>query len=93
MEYAWFDLNLFTGASITFFAYTCHVTLIPIYSELVNPNERRIKKIISRSIIVDIVFYLSIALAGYFSTYNQTPSIVLKRPSLSGGRDYPIMIA
>ena len=25
IEYAWFDWNFFTGASITFFAYTCHV--------------------------------------------------------------------
>jgi amino acid permease len=24
IEYAWFDWNFFTGASITFFAYTCH---------------------------------------------------------------------
>jgi amino acid permease len=36
--YAWFDWNFFTGASITFFAYTCQVQLLPIYSELVNPN-------------------------------------------------------
>jgi hypothetical protein len=59
----------------------------------VNPNEKRIKKIISRSVFVDVLFYVSIALAGYFSTYSQTPKIVLDRGSITGGRDYAIMIA
>lgn len=83
VEYACIDWNFFTGASITFFAYTCHVQLLPIYSELVNPNERRIKKVVSRSVFIDVIFYVSIALAGYFSTYNLTPKIVLDR-SLPG---------
>lgn len=90
---AWFDWNFFNGASITFFAYTCQVQLLPIYSELVNPNEKRIKKVIARSVIVDVAFYLTIALAGYFSTYDKTPQIVLDRGSLDGGRDYALMIA
>ena len=93
MELAWFDWNFFTGASITFFAYTCQVQLLPIYSELVNPNEKRIKKVVLRSVVVDLVFYLWIALAGYFSTYDKTPKIVLDRNSLDGNRDYALMIA
>ena len=76
---AYFEMDFFTGASITFFAYTCQVQLLPIYSELVNPNEQRIKKVVSRSLLVDLMFYVSIALAGYFSTYNETPKIVLDR--------------
>lgn len=70
MHFFYFDWNLLTGAALTFFAYTCQVNLLPIYSELVNPNEKRIKKVISRSIIVDVFFYITIALAGYFSTYD-----------------------
>jgi amino acid permease len=31
IEYACFDWNVFTGASITFFSYTCHFQLLPIY--------------------------------------------------------------
>ena len=57
--------------------------MLPIYSELVNPNERRIKKVIGRSVFVDVLFYVTIALAGYWSTYNLTPKIVLDR-SLPG---------
>ena len=79
IQYACFDWNFFTGASITFFAYNCHVQILPIYSELVNPNERRIKKIAARSIFIDALFYVTVALAGYFSTYNKTPKIVLDR--------------
>lgn len=90
----YFDWNFFSGATITFFAYTCQVQLLPIYSELINPNERRIKKIISRSVFVDVMFYLAIAVAGYFSTYDDTPNIVLERPPLHGvTRDYAILIA
>jgi hypothetical protein len=44
--------------------------LLPIYSELINPNLKRIEKVIFRSVTVDVVFYLIIAGAGYFSTYN-----------------------
>lgn len=69
MHYLYFDWNLLTGAALTFFSYTCQINLLPIYSELVNPNERRIKKIIVSSIVVDAAFYITIALAGYFSTY------------------------
>jgi amino acid permease len=83
IELACFDWNFFTGASITFFAYNCHVQILPIFSELVNPNERRIKKIAARSIFIDTLFYVTIALAGYFATYNKTPKIVLDR-SLPG---------
>ena len=37
---AYFDVNwdIFGGASITFFSFTCQASIIPIYSELVNPN-------------------------------------------------------
>jgi hypothetical protein len=69
------------------------VQLLPIYSELINPNERRIKKIIGVSVIVDVMFYMTIAAAGYFSTFDKTARVVLDRPPLSGSRDYAILIS
>lgn len=66
-EPAYWDLNIFKGCSMTFFAYTCQIQMLPIYSEMVNPNYKRIKKVIQRSIAIDFCFYLTIALAGYFS--------------------------
>jgi hypothetical protein len=60
---------------------------------LINPNEKRIKKIVSRSILVDLLFYLTIASAGYFSTYNHTSPIVLEREPIDGKRDYAILVS
>ena len=78
------DGNFLSGLAITFFAFTCQFSLLPIYSELVNPNYRRIKKVIYRSLILDCVFYYIIASAGYFSTFNNTSPVVIERPALPG---------
>jgi amino acid permease len=77
-----FDLNInfFSGCSITFFSFTCQASILPIYSELVNPNESRMMKVIGRSLVIDTIFYCSIALVGYFSTFDQTPDLVIARP-------------
>lgn len=59
-----------------------------------NPNEKRIKKVISRAIAVDVIFYLTIASAGFFSTYDMTKPIVLDRdPIPYGSKDYAILVA
>lgn len=49
-------------------------------------------KVIGRSLIVDCVFYCSIALAGYFSTFDKTPDCVIARPLL-WDHDYALAIA
>ena len=61
------DWNIFTSCSLIFFAYTCQMSIMPVYSELVRPNYRRIKTVITRALLTDFVFYLLIANAGYFS--------------------------
>jgi len=94
MAYACPDLNLFIGASMTFFAYTCQVQILPVYSELVNPNAKRMKKVINRSIAVDIFFYVLISYAGYFATLNKTSNIMLEREPIEGHSvDYAMVIS
>ena len=94
LVYACFDWNLLTGMSITFLAYAVQAQVMPVYSELVNPNERRMKKVISRSVVIEMIFYFGIALAGYFSTYNYTQEIMLKRDPLDNQTiDYAILVA
>jgi amino acid permease len=66
------DWNIFTACSMTFFSYTCQVQLMPVYSELVNPNYKRISKVINRSMVTDMIFYMVIAGSGYLSTFNST---------------------
>ena len=91
---AYFDLNIFTGSAMTFFAYTCQIQLLPIYSELCRPSYPRMVKVITRSITLDFVFYAWIALAGYFSQFDKTNPIVLEREAIPGqGTDYAILIA
>ena len=70
ISYVDFNKDFFSGCSTTFFAYTCQASILPIYSELINPNEKRMMKVIGRSLLIDALFYSSISLIGYFSTYN-----------------------
>lgn len=79
-----FDWNILTSFSLVFFAYTCQMNILPIYSELVNPNLRRIKKIVYRALAIDALFYYLIACAGYLSMFNATSDVVLERPPLQG---------
>lgn len=78
-----------------FFAYTCSAQLFPIYSELTRPSDRRIKKVVRRAHFIDLAFYYLIAIPGYFSTYSQTPKLVLDRPNLPGdtSKQYALMAA
>lgn len=85
LNYGSFDLNLFTGAAITMFSFSCHIEILPVYDELQNPTERRVNKVVNRSVFINTIFYLFIGLAGYFSTFSNTKSIVIIRDPIPGG--------
>lgn len=88
------DLNFFTGCAMCFFAFTCQMQLLPIYSELVRPSYARIKKVVTRSILIDFLFYTAICSGGYWSTYNYSPQIIIARPPLPGfDPDYCMLVA
>ena len=53
-----FSFNTFNAVGVVFFAFTNQAQLLPIYSELVNPDKRRIMKVIFRCILSVILFYL-----------------------------------
>ncbi len=94
VELAYFDLNIFSGAAITFFSYTCQIQLMPIFSELVRPNERRINKVVGRAIWIDFLFYFIIAQLGFFSMFNHVNPIVIIRPPIPAGSiDYAMLIS
>ena len=79
---------------MTFFAFTCQMQLLPIYSELVAPNYRRIKKVVIRALVLDCLFYYIIASAGYFSTFNATSPVVIEREALASFKpDYFCLFA
>ena len=66
--------------------------MIPIYAELVYPTRRRANKVIARAIIVDFVFYFTIAMAGFWSMYDKTAVIILERVTDGGSADVPGII-
>jgi len=56
-------------------------------------STRRIYKVVNGQVLIMLVFYLLMALAGYFSTLTHTPRIVLERKSLTGdGIDTSILV-
>lgn len=88
------DWNFFTAASMCFFAFTCQMQLIPIYSELVRPSYKRMSKVVTRSLTIDFLFYTAICSAGYFSTYNYSNQIIIARPPLPNfDPDYCMIVA
>jgi amino acid permease len=87
------DYNFFQACAMTFFAYTCQVQLLPIFSELVRPSYNRIKKVVVYSFIIDFIVYATVASAGYFSTYNYTNPIVIYRTPLPNyDPDYSMIV-
>ena len=70
------------------------MSILPIYSELVRPNKRRIKKVIYRSSIIVAIFYVAIAGCGYFSTFNYTGNNLIQRKPLPGFKpDYLFIVS
>lgn len=88
------DANILTSFSLVAFSYTCQISTLPIYSELVRPKYRRIKKVINRALLFDFVLYTVVASAGYFSLFNGTNDIVVERLPLPGyDPDYTMLFA
>ena len=82
---AWkFDVNILDSAAISFFAYTCHAGLFPVYQELERKSASRMNKVAFRSVLIDAVFYIVVAVFGYLSTFSKTEEIVVNRDPLGG---------
>ena len=57
--------DIFIAIPIILFAFTCHVNIFSIYTELQRPSIRRMNKVIYRSFYLNLIIYLIIALFGY----------------------------
>lgn len=84
-----FDSNLFffQGTSTLFYAYTCHLGAFPIFNTLKNRVSRRIQKVITRTIILDSVFFIIISICGYLTWPYKTPDLIIGRENIAGGAD------
>ena len=72
------------AVAIIMFGYMNHNAILQILSEVKKPTLARCKKVINRSWVIELIFYLLISLGGYFSTLDNTPSIFIKRADLKG---------
>ena len=71
--------------STIFYASCFHIGCVPVLNTLKNNVRRRINKSIRRTIIIDILLYISIAVIGYLSYPKNTPSLIIQRPTLKEG--------
>jgi len=90
----YFDWNFPLACAMVFFAFTCQLQMLPIYSELVNPTYKRIRKVIYRSFVIDLMFYAWLTSCGYWATMNYTNTVVIDRTPLPNfNPDYAMLIA
>jgi amino acid permease len=76
-----FDQHLyfFRGTATVFFAFTCHVGAFPVYKTLKDNNSRRINKVFQRSIILDLIIYIFVGIAGFLTQPVGTPPLIINR--------------
>lgn len=75
-------MAFFPALSSIFFAYGTPVGALPVYQELTNNVQRRIKKVYRNSIILLFSIYILIGLSGYLSVPMGTPNIIIDRKKI-----------
>ena len=74
------DLNFFSSIATIFFCYTCHPGAFPVFKSLKYNNEKRINQVFLRSIGLDLIIYLSIAICGFLtSPISKEPLIIFRK--------------
>lgn len=86
-------LGYVSSFGVFMFGFANHNGVLQVFNELKNPTERRCKKALIGSFILEIFLYILISFGGFFSTFNETKGIFLDRDDLEGHKDIPIKIA
>lgn len=89
-EINWFDISkgfdkhlyFFRGTATVFFAYTCHVGAFPVFKTLKDNVTRRINKVFQRSILLDVVIYITVGICGYLTQPIKTPDLIINRDKI-----------
>lgn len=86
-EYGWIDT-----AGIFLFGFSSHNGIFQIFNELHRPGPRRCNKVLNRAFYLEFVLYILLSFSGYFSTFEGTPDVFIKRADLPGYSDKFIMV-
>ena len=76
------NLDFFTGMATVFFSFACSQGVFPVFKTLKHSNTRRMKKVFRRSIMLDLIIYIPIAIAGFMTTPIKTVDLVIYRDSI-----------
>jgi len=77
------DLKFIQSISTLLFAYECHAGIFPVISSLSNPTRPRVQAVFRNATSANVIAYIIITLAGYFSQPENTPDLVLEREKIS----------
>lgn len=84
-----FEIKWLQGLATMMLSFNCQITFFYIRAELRNKTRRRVKKVLRNVILLEFVFYLTIAVAGYISLGSKmVPGIYTLRRSIEGSKDY-----
>ena len=89
------EWNCLDSFSILLYGFSSHNAVLTVYTELKKPTMRRSKKVLNRALLLQVILFSIIALFGFFSLVEKTPSIFILRPTLKilNGKDYYMIIA
>ena len=76
------ELNFFTAVGTVFFTYCSHPGVLPVYKSLKNNTEERMNKAIFRSICLDIILYIIVAISGFMTAPLKPQSLIIFRESV-----------
>lgn len=94
IRYVYADINIFSGFSLPIFAYLCHQNISKIQAELVDCDERRMSKVITRAVIIQSSLFLFLAFFAYMSLLNNLPDlIIMRRPPSQISNDWAMVLA
>lgn len=82
----------FKAIGTIFYSFSSHYGIFPIYKLLKNNSERRINKVINRSVIIICILFITIGIIGYFTDPVNTHDLIIKRNYIFDGIDYIMSI-
>ena len=86
----WFDISkgfssnlyFFTGVATVFFCYSCHPGAFPVYKTLKNKSEKNVNTVFFRSVCLDFVIYILVAICGFMTAPTNPKELIIYRDTV-----------